>query len=149
MLLLGSSRSTWTFPVDDEPVLEGSALDAAVNNNADAQAEKFDPDTKVVAQIIDQEPAAELANGDADLSTTGQANQTLGLECKTPHVQFCCQRKCTVDTAQSVFTQLSKAVSAAVKCTLLHVLLINPVLYMLYSVQAFEANLIEYRCLRR
>lgn len=66
---------------NDEPVLEGSALDAAVNNNADAQAEKFDPDTKVVAQIIDQEPAAELANGDADLSTTGVCEDDIDRFC--------------------------------------------------------------------
>ena len=72
-----------SFFADDDPVLEGSALDAAVNNNADAQAEKFDPDTKVVAQIIDQEPAAELANGDADLSTTGQATSTW---CQNRHI---------------------------------------------------------------
>lgn len=52
--------------------LEGEELDAAVRENADAQAYKEDPSFKVVAQVVDQEPAAELANGDADLSTTGQ-----------------------------------------------------------------------------
>jgi len=62
---------TLPFP-DSEDVLEGDELDAAVRDNADAQAYKEDPSFKVVAQVVDQEPAAELANGDADLSTTGE-----------------------------------------------------------------------------
>ena len=57
---------------DAAEALEGEELDAAVRENADAQAYKEDPSFKVVAQVVDQEPAAELANGDADLSTTGQ-----------------------------------------------------------------------------
>jgi len=57
---------------DPAEALEGEELDAAVRENADAQAYKEDPSFKVVAQVVDQEPAAELANGDADLSTTGQ-----------------------------------------------------------------------------
>ena len=57
--------------VASEDTLEGEELDAAVRENADAQAYKEDPSFKVVAQVVDQEPAAELANGDADLSTTG------------------------------------------------------------------------------
>lgn len=58
--------------VASQDTLEGEELDAAVRENADAQAYKEDPSFKVVAQVVDQEPAAELANGDADLSTTGQ-----------------------------------------------------------------------------
>ena len=60
-------------PGKGEGKLEGKELENAVNQNADAQAYKEDPSTKVVAQVVDQEPAAELANGDADLSTTGLA----------------------------------------------------------------------------
>ena len=53
--------------------LEGKELDAAVEENSDAQFFKDDPDIKVVAQVVEQEPAAELANGDADLSRTGRS----------------------------------------------------------------------------
>ena len=52
--------------------LEGKELDAAVEENSDAQFYKDDPDVKVVAQVVEQEPAVELANGDADLSRTGK-----------------------------------------------------------------------------
>ena len=53
--------------------LDGKELDAAVEENSDAQYFKDDPDVKVVAQVVEQEPAAELANGDADLSRTGRS----------------------------------------------------------------------------
>lgn len=53
--------------------LEGKELDAAVEENSDAQFFKDDPDIKVVSQVVEQEPAAELANGDADLSRTGRS----------------------------------------------------------------------------
>ena len=63
------------LPVTDTSAgkLEGKELDEAVKENADAQAYKEDASVKVVAQVVDQEPAAELANGDADLSTTGES----------------------------------------------------------------------------
>lgn len=61
--------------------LEGEELDAAVRENADAQAYKEDPSFKVVAQVVDQEPAAELANGDADLSTTGVCEDDIDQYC--------------------------------------------------------------------
>ena len=51
--------------------LQGKELDAAVEANSGAQSSKAKPPTKVVAQVVEQEPAAELANGDADLSRTG------------------------------------------------------------------------------
>lgn len=51
--------------------LQGKELDAAVEANSNAQSSKADPKSKVVAQVVEQEPAAELANGDADLSRTG------------------------------------------------------------------------------
>lgn len=54
--------------------LEGKELDAAVEENSDAQFFKDDPDIKVVSQVVEQEPAAELANGDADLSRTGRSS---------------------------------------------------------------------------
>lgn len=54
-------------------VLKGNELERAVAENADAQDYREDPLVPVVAQVVGQEPAAELANGDADLSTTGQA----------------------------------------------------------------------------
>ena len=79
--------------VDPAEALEGEELDAAVRENADAQAYKEDPSFKVVAQVVDQEPAAELANGDADLSTTGQhdcsqAEPTLLAQTQQVHVQI-------------------------------------------------------------
>ena len=58
------------LPISDK-VLAGADLDAAVKNNSAAQANKKDPSSKVVAQVVDVEPAAVLANGDADLSRTG------------------------------------------------------------------------------
>ena len=78
---------------DPAEALEGEELDAAVRENADAQAYKEDPSFKVVAQVVDQEPAAELANGDADLSTTGQhdcsqAEPTLLAQTQQVHVQI-------------------------------------------------------------
>lgn len=57
--------------------LEGKELDAAVEANSGAQSSKASPKSKVVAQVVEQEPAAELANGDADLSRTGGRSGTL------------------------------------------------------------------------
>ena len=61
------------LPDKGNEALHGNQLDAAVEENSDAQFFKEDPDIKVVAQVVEQEPAAELANGDADLSKTGES----------------------------------------------------------------------------
>lgn len=61
--------------------LEGKELDAAVEANSGAQSSKASPKSKVVAQVVEQEPAAELANGDADLSRTGICEKDIDTFC--------------------------------------------------------------------
>lgn len=58
-------------------MLEGTELESAVADNADAQEFREDPVAPVRAQVVSQEPAVELANGDADLSTTGACAEML------------------------------------------------------------------------
>ena len=50
---------------------EGADLDAAVAAAADKQAAKAATQDVVLAQDIETAPAAELASGDGDVSTTG------------------------------------------------------------------------------
>ena len=52
---------------------EGAALDAAVSAAAKSQAAKATTQDVVLAQEIATAPAAELASGDGDVSTTGAA----------------------------------------------------------------------------
>lgn len=74
--LVAAAQSDISSPADASAVLEGTELESAVAENADAQEYREDPVVPVRAQIVSQEPAAELANGDADLSTTGQDADT-------------------------------------------------------------------------
>lgn len=78
--------------------LEGKELDAAVEENSDAQFFKDDPDIKVVSQVVEQEPAAELANGDADLSRTGKHSLSDAIRLVVP-TQECGCTACSLHQA--------------------------------------------------
>ena len=58
----------------DPKAKSGSALDATVEEASEAQEYREEPAEKVVAQVVKEEAAVELANGDADVGTTGGAD---------------------------------------------------------------------------